>query len=56
MPPDSTSVAEAGKETGQQMTHIIVPDGAYARRAYRKLAATGHQINWQSQADDTVER
>jgi hypothetical protein len=28
------------------MTHIIVPDEAYAHRAYRKLAATGHQINW----------
>jgi hypothetical protein len=37
------------------MTHFIVPDEAYAR-AYRKLTAMGHQLTWQSQAADTVER
>jgi hypothetical protein len=26
------------------MRNFIVPDGAYARRAYWKLAATGHQL------------
>ena len=44
-----------GKETGQSMTHYILPDGAYAR-AYRKLAATGWQLNWQSSQGDVVER
>jgi hypothetical protein len=37
------------------VTHFIVPDGAYAR-AYRKLTAVGHQLTWQSQVADTVER
>jgi predicted SprT family Zn-dependent metalloprotease len=36
-----------GKETGQSVTHIIVPGGPYAR-AYAKLKATGFQLHWQS--------
>jgi hypothetical protein len=44
-----------GKETGQSMTHYILTDGAYAC-AYRKLAATGWQLNWQSSQGDVVEQ
>jgi hypothetical protein len=51
-----SNTGESGrKETGQSVTHYIVPDGAYAR-AYRKLAASGLQLNWQSGADNVVER
>ena len=43
-----TSTGEpGGKETGQRVTHCIIPGGAYAR-AYAKLAATGFRLNWQS--------
>jgi SprT-like family len=44
----STTGEAGGKETGQNVTHYIVPDGPYAR-AYQKLAATGFRLNWQSQ-------
>ena len=43
----STTGEPGGKEVGQSVTHYIIPEGAYAR-AYRKLAATGFQLNWQS--------
>ena len=36
-----------GKETGQSVTHYIVPGGPYAA-AYAKLKATGFQLHWQS--------
>jgi predicted SprT family Zn-dependent metalloprotease len=36
-----------GKETGQSVTHYIIPGGAYAR-AYAKLKKNGFQLNWQS--------
>ena len=44
--PTSTGAA-GGKETGQSVTHYIIPEGPYAR-AYAKLAATGFQLHWQS--------
>jgi hypothetical protein len=43
-----TSTGEpGGKETGQSMSHYIIPDGRFAK-AYAKLAATGFQLHWQS--------
>ena len=36
-----------GKETGQKVTHYIIPGGAYAK-AYAKLKAKGLQLKWQS--------
>lgn len=36
-----------GKETGQQMTHYIIPNGPFAV-AYKKLQARGFQLHWQS--------
>jgi hypothetical protein len=44
--PTSTG-EEGGKETGQSVTHYILPDGRYAK-AYAKLAASGFQLHWQS--------
>jgi len=44
--PSSTG-APGGKETGQSVSHYIIPGGAYAQ-AYAKLAATGFQLHWQS--------
>jgi hypothetical protein len=44
--PSSTG-EEGGKETGQSMSHAIIPEGRYAQ-AYAKLAATGFQLHWQS--------
>jgi hypothetical protein len=38
---------EGGKETGQSMSHYILPDGRYAE-AFAKLAAQGFQLHWQS--------
>jgi predicted SprT family Zn-dependent metalloprotease len=52
--PSSTGEV-GGNEIGQQMTHYVIQDGAYAR-AYRKLAASGFRLNWQSQPGNTVER
>jgi hypothetical protein len=43
-----TSTGEpGGMETGQSMTHYILPEGRYAK-AYAKLAAAGFQLYWQS--------
>jgi hypothetical protein len=36
-----------GMETGQSMTHYILPEGRYAK-AYAKLAMTGLALHWQS--------
>jgi hypothetical protein len=44
--PSSTG-EPGGKETGQSVTHYIIPEGRYAK-AYAKLAATGFQLHWQS--------
>src|SRR5262245_5309510 len=44
--PSSTG-EEGGAETGQSMTHYIIPEGRFAK-AYAKLAATGFQLHWQS--------
>jgi predicted SprT family Zn-dependent metalloprotease len=43
----STTGEPGGKETGQSVTHYIIPDGPYAR-AYAKLASIGFRLNWQS--------
>jgi hypothetical protein len=44
--PSDTGEA-GGKETGQSMSHYILPEGRYAK-AYIKLAAQGFQLHWQS--------
>jgi hypothetical protein len=36
-----------GKETGQSVTHYIIPGGPYTK-AYAKLKAKGFQLHWQS--------
>jgi predicted SprT family Zn-dependent metalloprotease len=43
----STTGQPGGKETGQSVTHYIIPGDAYAT-AYAKLAATGLTLDWQS--------
>lgn len=47
----TTTGEPGGKETGQSVTHHIIPGGAYAR-AFAKLAATGFRLNWQSAWSD----
>jgi predicted SprT family Zn-dependent metalloprotease len=43
-----TSTGEpGGKETGQSVTHYIIPQGAYDR-AFTKLEAKGFKLHWQS--------
>jgi len=43
-----TSTGEpGGKETGQSVSHFIIPGGRYAK-AYAKLAAQGFALHWQS--------
>jgi SprT-like family len=44
--PSSTG-EEGGKETGQSVSHYILPKGRFAT-AYAKLAASGFQLHWQS--------
>ena len=44
--PSSTGEA-GGMETGQAMSHYILPDGRFAG-AYTKLAQSGLQLHWQS--------
>ena len=51
----STTGEPGGKETGQSVTHYIIPGGPFAQ-AYARLAATGFQLNWQSVAFDGGER
>lgn len=43
----STTGEPGGKETGQSVTHYIIPDGRYAR-AFRMLRENGFQLRWQS--------
>ena len=43
----STTGEPGGKETGQSVTHYIIPGGRYTT-AYAKLAATGLRLDWQS--------
>jgi hypothetical protein len=43
----TTTGEEGGAETGQSMSHYILPGGRYAK-AFAKLAATGFQLHWQS--------
>jgi hypothetical protein len=43
-----TSTGEpGGMETGQSMTHYILPEGRYAK-AYAQLSGSGYQLHWQS--------
>jgi ribosomal protein S27AE len=43
-----TSTGEpGGMETGQAVTHLIIPEGRYSK-AYARLAETGFQLHWQS--------
>jgi hypothetical protein len=43
-----TSTGEpGGMETGQAVTHFILPEGRYAR-AYAQLSDSGYQLHWQS--------
>ena len=44
--PTSTGAA-GGRETGQRMTHLIIPGAAYAK-AYAKLKDKGFVLPWQS--------
>jgi len=43
----TTTGEPGGKETGQSVTHYIIPGGAYAM-AYATLKAKGFQLHWQS--------
>jgi SprT-like family protein len=43
----SNTGAVGGKETGQQMTHYIIPGGPFTK-AFAKLASTGWRLNLQS--------
>src|SRR5438477_10937174 len=38
---------EGGKETGQSVSHYIIPEGRYAQ-AYAKLAESACALHWQS--------
>ena len=43
-----TSTGEpGGMQTGQAVTHLIIPEGRFAR-AYATLASSGFQLHWQS--------
>ena len=52
--PSSTG-EPGGKETGQRVSHWIVPEGVYAR-AYAQLEATGFCLHWQSKPDESAAR
>jgi len=43
----SASGLPGGKETGQTVSHYIIPGGPYAK-AYAKLKAKGFQLHWES--------
>jgi hypothetical protein len=51
----STTGEPGGKETGQSVTHYIIPGGAYAR-AYVELQETGFQLHWESAPEDRQAR
>jgi predicted SprT family Zn-dependent metalloprotease len=44
-----------GKETGQHMTHYIIPDGVFAK-TYANLKATGLQLEWESEKEEKQKR
>jgi hypothetical protein len=44
--PSSTG-EEGGKETGQSVSHYLLPEGRFAK-VYATLAATGFALHWQS--------
>jgi DNA gyrase inhibitor GyrI len=50
----TTTGEPGGKETGQSVTHYILPGGRYAK-AYAKLKATGFQLHWESAAPEGKE-
>src|SRR5438105_2346641 len=52
--PTQTGMA-GGKETGQSVTHYIMPGGPYSR-TYAKLKATGFQLHWQSASQGSQAR
>jgi hypothetical protein len=52
--PSSTG-AVGGRETGQHMTHYVVPDGPF-QKAFRKLVASGWKLNLQSTVIAGTER
>jgi DNA gyrase inhibitor GyrI len=43
----STTGEKGGKETGQTVSHYIIPGGRYAK-AYAKMKAKVFQLHWQS--------
>jgi hypothetical protein len=47
----STTGQSGCKETGQSVSHYILPEGPYAR-GYAKLAATGFKLRWQSRPEE----
>jgi hypothetical protein len=52
--PSSTG-EPGGKETGQRVSHWIVPAGPYAQ-AFSQLEATGFLLHWQSKPDGSAAR
>jgi ribosomal protein S27AE len=51
----SSTAEPGGMETGQTVSHYIIPAGRYAQ-AYAKLAARGLQLHWQSAPESGVDR
>lgn len=45
--------AEGGKETGDRVTHLIIPDGRFDKLA-GKLLARGFVITWAEQPQETA--
>jgi hypothetical protein len=48
--PSSTGAVD-GKETGQKVSHYILPGGRF-ERAWRELAESGFKLSWQSKPRD----
>jgi hypothetical protein len=51
----STTGAPGGMETGQSVSHYIIPGGRYTQ-TYAKLASRGFQLHWQSAPESGVDR
>jgi predicted SprT family Zn-dependent metalloprotease len=51
----STTGAPGGKETGQKVSHYVVPGGPFAMR-YAELKARGFQLLWQSAVAEKGEK
>lgn len=49
----SDSGKEGGKETGQNMTHYILPDGLY-QSAFVKLSESGLKLKWESKSNAPI--